>query len=251
MAIMPGAEPFSHDGGDVGVVLCHGYPSTPQSLRAWAEYLAERGYTVRLPRLPGMGTRWQDLNKTRWTDWYGAIEDARGDLTARCRTIFAGGLSMGGLLAAKLAIDHPDVAGLVLVNPIFTHDSPALPLLPYLRRIVPFFPGIAGDIAKAGVTELAYSVNPLQAMYSQTLLWRIVTEQLPLLRTPVLLLHSREDHVVPAKSWQLFLQRIASSDVTSETLENSYHVATLDNDAPLIFERSDAFFRRLSAPVAG
>lgn len=249
MPTMPGAEPFSHDEGDVGVVLCHGYPSTPQSLRAWAEDLAGRGYSVRLPLLPGMGTRWQDLNKTRWTDWYGAVRDAHADLAGRCRTVFAGGLSMGGLLATKLALDHPGIAGLIVVNPIFTHDNPALPLLPVLRRFVPVFPGIAGDIKKPGVTELAYGVNPLQAMYSQTLLWRIVTEQLPALRTPVLLFHSREDHVVPAKSWQLFLQRISSTDVTEITLEDSYHVATLDNDAPLIFERTAEFVQRLAAPA--
>ena len=76
MAILPGAEPFSADGGPVGIVLSHGFTGTPQSLRPWAEHLAAAGLTVRLPLLPGHGTRWQDANSTGWQDWYAAVERA-------------------------------------------------------------------------------------------------------------------------------------------------------------------------------
>src|SRR5689334_6828638 len=100
---MPGAEPFEAEGGPVGVVLSHGFTGTPQSLRPWAEYLAAAGFTVSLPLLPGHGTRWQDLNATRWTDWYGEIERAFDRLRGRCDQVFAGGLSMGGTLVLRLA----------------------------------------------------------------------------------------------------------------------------------------------------
>ncbi|MBK8448085.1 MAG: alpha/beta fold hydrolase [Micropruina sp.] len=246
MTILPGAEPISMDGGEVGVLLCHGYPSTPQSMRGWAEHLAAAGHTVRVPLLPGMGTHWKDLNATEWQDWYGEIERAHTELAARCSTVFAGGLSMGGLLATKLAQEKPDLAGVVLVNPIFAHNSPALRVLPWLRHLVPSLGGIAGDIRKPDVVELAYDCNPLQAMYSQTKLWRIVVEDLPQLRLPVLLLTSVEDHVVPPLSWRTFLNRVGSTDVTHVVLENSYHVATLDNDAELIFDESVAFIRRVT-----
>ncbi|MFT4216970.1 MAG: alpha/beta fold hydrolase [Micropruina sp.] len=246
MKIMPGAEPISVDGSDVGVVLCHGYPSTPQSMRGWAEHLASAGYSVRVPLLPGMGTHWRDLNATGWQDWYGELALAYEQLAGRCRTVFACGLSMGGLLATKLAQEKPALAGLVLVNPIFAHTSPALKVLPVLRHVIPSLGGIAGDIKKPGVVELAYDRNPLQSMYSQTRLWRIVVEDLPQLRLPVLLFTSREDHVIPPISWQTFLKRAGSTDVTQVMLENSYHVATMDNDAELIFTESEQFIRRLT-----
>ena len=57
MSVMPGAEPYSHDGGEVGVVVCHGYTGTPQGLRPSAEHLAAAGYTVRLPGCPGTARR--------------------------------------------------------------------------------------------------------------------------------------------------------------------------------------------------
>src|SRR3954453_22358707 len=90
------AEAFSADGGRVGGVLSHGFTGEPASLRPWAQYLADAGYTVRLPLLPGYGGTWQQKNRTRWPQWYAAIEAAYDEVAARCDTVFAGGLSMGG-----------------------------------------------------------------------------------------------------------------------------------------------------------
>ena len=84
MAILRGAEPFAHDGSDTGVLLCHGFTGTPQGLRDWGQYLADLGYTVRIPRLPGHGTTWQEMNRTRWQDWYAAVDTAFRALHAQC-----------------------------------------------------------------------------------------------------------------------------------------------------------------------
>jgi len=247
--VLPGAEPYRHDGNEVGVLVCHGYTGSPQSMRPWAEHLAEQGYTVRLPRLPGHGTRWQDLNRTRWQDWYAAVDREWAELAQTCSSVFAVGLSMGGLLATRIAQQHQDDAnpcrGIVIVNPIFAHDDPKLRILPYLRHLVPALPGVGGDIAKPGVTELAYSKNPLQAMHSQTQLWRIVVDDLPQLRVPVLLMRSAIDNVIPRISGDTFLAEVGSADVTEVVLPESRHVATLDYDAPMIFEQSVQFIERL------
>jgi len=248
VAILPGAEPFSHDGSDVGVLLVHGFTSTPQSLRPWAEHLAEAGYTVRLPRLPGHGTTWQEMNRTEWSDWYATVDATFRELLARCRTVVVAGLSMGGALALQLAQNHgPRVAGLVLVNPAVKFEDPRLVMLPVLKHLVGALPGIANDIKKADATELAYTKTPLKAGHSQVVAWRTIIRDLPEVTQPVLLLHSPQDHVVPASSSALVLGKISSEDVQEILLENSYHVATLDNDAPLIFAESVKFIERLTS----
>jgi carboxylesterase len=254
VGVLPGAEPFAADGGEVGVVLSHGFTGSTQSLRPWAEHLAGAGLTVRLPRLPGHGTRWQDLNDTRWPDWYGEVERSFDDLRGRCRQVFGMGLSMGGTLVTRLAEQRPaEVAGLVLVNPSLGSERKDVKYaLPLLHRVVPSLAGIGSDIRKPGMTELAYGRTPLRAMHSLSRLWPLVVADLGRVTAPVLLYRSRVDHVVEPMSGRLLREGAASTEVTEVILEDSYHVATLDHDAPTIFAGSLEFVRaHTSAPAAG
>ncbi|WP_037906150.1 alpha/beta hydrolase [Actinacidiphila yeochonensis] len=250
MPLMPGAEPYRHDGGATGVLLCHGFTGSPQSLRPWAEYLAGRGLTVSLPLLPGHGTRWQDMRPTGWPDWYAEVDREFRALSKRCDQVFVFGLSMGGTLALRLAQKHgAAVRGLVLVNPSVKADSWQLKAVPLVRHLVPSVPGIVRDIAREGGTEVGYERAPLDAVHSLRGLWQVVRRGLPQVTQPLLLLRSRVDHVVHPSNGELLLSRVSSTDVAEVVLERSYHVATLDHDAELVFEKSHAFVRRLSAPA--
>ena len=247
MPVMPGAEPFHHDGGSVGVLLCHGFTGTPQSLRPWAEHLAAAGLTVALPRLPGHGTTLAEANLTHWEDWYAELDRTFAQLRERCDQVFVMGLSMGGTLAIRLAEVHgDDVAGLVLVNPSLLTKRPDRFLLPVLRWVVPTWPGIASDIKKPGVTELAYDKIPVKASYQLTRLWLTTRNDLARVTQPVLIFRSTEDHVVEPDSCEMFHAKASSTDVREVVLEDSYHVATLDNDAPRIFEASVDLAHRLT-----
>jgi carboxylesterase len=251
--VLPGAEPFRHDGSvEIGMLLCHGFTGTPQSLRPWGEHLAAEGLTVRCPRLPGHGTDWREMNRTRWPDWYGRVAEELDELAARCSTVLVGGLSMGGTLALRLAQERgSSVAGLVLVNPSVTSLRREMALLPAVSRVVASMPPIGNDIAKPGITELAYDRTPLRAANSLRDLWRTVRHDLPKVRQPVLLYRSAVDHVVEPVNSRIVLDGIRSTDVTDVVLEDSYHVATLDNDAPTIFAGSVEFARRVHAERVG
>lgn len=250
MPVLEGAEPFSHDGGDVAVLLCHGFTGCPQSLRPWAEHLAADGFTVRLPRLPGHGTTWQEMNLTRFPDWYAAVDREFRSLRRSHRAVIVGGLSMGGALALRLAEEHDsDVAGVVLVNPAVKLEHWMAPALPLLHRLVPSFAGIASDIKKADIQELAYDRTPLRALHSLVGAWRDIVRDLPEVTQPLLIYRSAVDRVVPASNTALILSRISSTDVTEVMLHDSYHVATLDNEAETIFRGTADFARRLTAEV--
>jgi len=245
VAIMTGAEPFSHDGSEIGVLLCHGFTGTPQSMRPWGEYLAERGYTSRLPLLPGHGTTWQEMNRTRWADWYSCVDTAFRELHQTCERVVVCGLSMGAALTLQLAQEHgPRISGLILINPAVKIEDPRTVLLPVLKHLVGSLAGVSNDIKREGVTELAYTRTPLKAAHSQFAAWQSIIRDLPEVTQPVLLLRSPQDHVVPASSSALILSRISSRDVTEILLEDSYHVATIDNDAPRIFDESAKFIER-------
>ncbi|WP_031523822.1 alpha/beta hydrolase [Streptomyces sp. NRRL F-5123] len=250
MPLLPGAEPYRHDGGTTGVLLCHGFTGSPQSMRPWAGHLADRGLTVSVPLLPGHGTRWQEMAMTGWQDWYAEVERELLALGDRCSRVFVGGLSMGGTLALRLAAKHGTaVSGVVLVNPSVKADSPKLRAAALLRHIVPSVKGIASDIAREGVVETGYDRVPLHGVHALNQLWPVVRAGLPQVTQPLLLLHSRVDHVVDPSNSAVVLSSVSSTDVTEIVLEDSFHVATLDNDAERIFAESYAFVERLSAAV--
>ena len=247
MPLMPGAEPFRHEGGRTGALLVHGFTGSPQSLRGWAQYLADAGLSVELPRLPGHGTTVAEANLTHWEDWYAEIDRHLALLRERCDEVFVMGLSMGGTLAIRLAEEHGDeIAGLVLVNPSLLTKRPDRFLLPVLRLVKGTWPGIASDIKKPGVVELAYDQLPVKAAYQLSQLWVHTRADLAKVTQPLLVLRSTEDHVVEPDSARLLLEKVSSTDVREILLEDSYHVATLDNDAPVIFENSLEFVRRLT-----
>jgi carboxylesterase len=241
---MPGAEPFFHSGGSTGALLCHGFTGNPSSLRPWADYLAAAGLTVSLPRLPGHGTTWQEMARTRWQDWYAEIDRAYEELRGQAGEIFVMGLSMGATLALRLAELRGDgVAGLVLVNPSLTADNVLARLAPLFGRVVPSVKGIGSDIKKDGAHELAYDRIPGPAAASLAALWKLTRQRLGDVTQPVLAYHSSADHVVGPASMRILREALPAGQLTARELGNSYHVATLDNDADEIFAGSLEFVR--------
>lgn len=261
MPLLPGAQPYYHAGGPVGALLCHGFTGTPQSLRPWAERLAAAGLTVSVPRLPGHGTSWQEMARTRWEDWYAEVDRAYEELRG-LDDVFVMGLSLGGCMALRLAQQRPDVAGLVLVNPSLTVDDRRLLLQPVLRFFMRSLPGLGDDIKRDGVHELAYDRVPLSALSGLRRLWSTTRARLGEIRQPVLVFVSGQDHVVGPGSVAALREGLAGrpAEARAETqgqplpyeerrCTDSYHVATLDNDADMIFEGSLDFVRAHSSSL--
>ena len=256
--VMAGAEPFEFPGGDgtegrTGVLLVHGFTGTPMSMRPWGEHLAAAGFTVRCPLLPGHGTRWQDANVSTHRQWTAAVHEAFDTLAAGCDRVFVAGLSMGGTLATRLAEVRPDdVAGLILVNPALLTRRLDAKLLPLIARMTGSWAPIASDIKKPGVVELAYPRLPTRAMMQLRQLWAVTRADLHRVTAPTIVFHSVEDHVVEPVNSEILLASIGSTDKTEVLLHDSYHVATLDNDAPTIFAGSVEWIRdRIPAREAG
>jgi carboxylesterase len=246
--VVPGAEPYYGGSGPNGVLLCHGFTGSPQSMRPWADHLEADGFRVALPRLPGHGTTWQEMNQTRWEDWSACLDRALRDLQSACDRVFVAGLSMGGGLALRLAEQHGEaLAGLAVVNPSIASADPRMKLLlPVLRHIVPSLGGISSDIALPDAVEGAYDRSPLHAAWSLTQLWAATSRDLGEVTQPLLVFKSVRDKVVDPLSLKLIEERVRSTDLRVVRLERSYHVATLDYDAELIFTSSSAFFQRLA-----
>jgi carboxylesterase len=220
----------------VGVLLLHGFGGSPASMQPWAGHLAEGGFSIAVPTLPGHGTTWQDMADTRWPDWYAAASDALDELRARCDTVAVAGLSMGGALALRLAIERPsDVSALVLVNPALASSNRAMALVPLLQHFVGSVSNDRTMVRKPGVPRMSYERLPLKAVASLRKLWADVRPRLGQVEQPLLLFRSVSDGELSSR---LVLDGVASRERREVLLHDSDHLATVDNDAGLIFEES-------------
>lgn len=244
--LMPGTEAFAADGGDAGVLILHGFTGNPSSVRPLAEELAAAGFAVELPRLPGHGTSWRRLQRTRWPDWVREARAGLAMLRARTRTQVVVGLSMGGAIALHLLQTEAQLAGGVLINPWVALRDARMRALPVLKWVVPSVSGVGNDIAKPRADERPYTRVPLKALASVLELQQAVRAHLPAVAQPLLVLTSAQDHVVDPADSQLIVEGVGSQDVEHVVLERSYHVATLDYDADDVIKRTLGFCHRVA-----
>jgi carboxylesterase len=245
--LLEGAEPFSAPGGPDGALVFHGFTGSPHSIRGVARALAGAGLAVEAPLLPGHGTSMDDMLRTGWDDWRATAEEAYDDLAGRCRRVVVAGLSVGGSLATSVAADHPDVAGLVVVNPYI--DPPALSFQDILRGLLAegetVIPSHLGsDIADGEAREVGYSGTPIAPLLSLCEGLDRLLPRLADVTCPVLVMTSVEDHVVPPVSSDVLAEHV-SGPVERVRLENSFHVATLDHDRDEIERRAVDFARKV------
>lgn len=244
LTVMAGAEPFRMEGNGTGILVSHGFTGTTQSVRPLGEALAAEGFTVAGPRLMGHGTTMEDHAGSTARDWISSIEDDLAWLEERCRNVFFAGLSMGGMFSLYFAGMRPDlIQGIVPINACVFLGNPDLARLVFDPQAPPSVPGVGSDIKADGVEELVYPEVPVPPLKEFMAIMRVTDDLLPAISCPALVLQSTEDHVVPPENGPHILERLGSEDKELVWLENSYHVATLDNDKESIAERTLGFIR--------
>jgi len=226
----------------IGIAICHGFTGSPLSVMPWALHLAEQGFAVSVPLLPGHGTDWRQLARSGWREWAGAFETAYQELAARTDTCYVAGLSMGGAVALRTASRH-QVAGVAVVNPGLSFYDPRIRIVGILKYLRPTtLPIVETNPTAATTDDGDYTQTPLAAVHQLKKLFAAARRGLPRVTAPVLVFKSATDDVVPPSSLAMIRHRLGSADLEVVPLPNSGHVATLDNDAPLIFELSSRFF---------
>lgn len=239
------------EGSGTGALILHGFTSTTASMQPLADAVADAGYAVELPLLPGHGTRWEDLAATTAEQILAEVRAAHDRLLQRCDTVVVVGLSMGGALALW-ALTHLDAAAAVVINPGLRLAPGTGPVARALSRFKPTLASIAGDIAKPGIVEEAYPVTPLRAVAEMDRIFGEARKSLPAVAergVPVLLLRSPIDKVVGSASADLLKRAVPQT--REVILRRSRHVATLDYDAELLARRTVQFIAASGGEAAG
>ena len=228
----------------IGILLVHGFTGTPASMRPWAHYLNELGYTVSVPLIPGHGTKWQDLNQTPWQSWPEKVQLELDELSRNCDKVFVAALSMGcGNSLYVAAKNQEKISGLILVNPMIHIPGVQIRFAWLISRFQKSRASVGDDIKKPHTTEWGYDALPLRGVAELYKYLKKARAGLPSIKTPTLVFHSVEDHILPVSNTEIVMNEIGSLDKQRIELVNSYHVATLDFDDQIIFENSRLFIQ--------
>lgn len=260
------------------VLLIHGITGTPSEMRYFGRILHKAGYTVFCNTLPCHCGTLNELKKARWQDIVKAcIEDFKS-LQENHKKVFVAGLSMGALAGIHLAYLFPDkLQGIIGLAPTLFYDGWAihkgqalLPLvwhIPFLRNAIniretwPY--GLKDEFWREKISK-AYSSTtkgsqfnndvvlfgspffPLASLYQHHSFTKVVKKEIPFVKTPILLMHAKEDDMTSSKNAQYILDNIASTDKSLLLLENSYHMITIDQDKDRVAEEAVRFLDRLN-----
>ncbi|MCA0972195.1 alpha/beta fold hydrolase [Halobacillus litoralis] len=238
--VIKNADSFFIDGGKSGILICHGFLGTPQSVWDFAHGLSAHGYTVSCPRLPGHGTHYKDLELYTYSDWYQTIERAFLNLKKRCDRVYVVGQSMGGTLTLDLARQHAGIEGIILLNPAIRipgfesyRDKPAVG---YVQEGRP-------DIKRMDVEEITYDYAPVSAYHQLLDYMDLVRGRLHEVDCPVSCFQSLEDHVVPPENSDYILEHVRSKVKEKHVLADSYHIASMDFERDQIVEQAVSFMK--------
>lgn len=247
--VIAGAEAWSHEGGNaVGALVVHGFTGNPSSMREVAQLLADAGFDVELPRLAGHGTTVEEMMTTRWADWSGDAQAAYNVLASRCKKVVVVGLSMGGALTLWLAAQHPEITGIVCINPAAqpVGDEMIAGIQSMIDGGLETIDSIGSDIADPNVKESSYDATPLRpalSMFSEGV--APLALRYPQIKIPMLLINSINDHVVdPAQG--TYLAEHYGGAVERVMLEQSFHVATQDLEKHIVNAKTLEFVKRVT-----
>ena len=263
---------FFLQGGRSGVLLIHGLTGTPAEMRFVGKGLHRAGFTVHGMQLAGHCGDEADLLKTGWRDWYRSVTEAAEKLRNQVDHLFVAGLSMGALLALKLAADHPqNVDGLGLYGTTFVYDGWAIPRIAKLSFMLPLVTAfgigrqrrfqetepygikdqrirqrIAGSMLSGDSTAAGLPGNPWPSLSQFYRLAFRMRREISRVHAPSLIMHAAEDDIASPRNARM-VARGVSGPVETVLLKDSYHMVTVDQERDKVIERSASFFSRIAA----
>ena len=238
------AETFFMQGGDEGVLLIHGFTGSPAELLLLGNFLNAAGFTVLGIRLAGHGTNENDLIKTSQENWFNTVLDGWSILNSVCKKIFVVGHSMGGLLALKLSVFKKVDKLATIAAPIFVDESLGAEDLPPRefcgtqsvlrpRRKLKNVPPAANQI---------YRKMPLISVHELFDLIEGVKKILPKVQTPLLILHSKDDHTAKPESLDFIFENVSSKILRKKFFEIGGHLLPLTESREEVFAEIKKFF---------
>lgn len=245
------------------MLLLHGFSGTPFEVQPLAAALRQQGYLCATPLLHGHGRGVRALAHSTAEDWLRSAERALLDLYDELLQqgpdprLAVVGLSMGGVLALRLAQLYPPLVRAlgVLAAPVFLFGAQermirALGRGPGAYLAVPKLFGSDVRDREARRQNPATRAMPLRALVSMVDLIAAVRQTLPSVTQPTLLAHGAHDKTVPPACLGELAGRLGTprADLHVLWLSESGHLLPIDVEREVLCREVERHLARYLAP---
>lgn len=241
-------QPFFFEGSNgKGILLVHGWTSTPYEVRRLGKYLNENGYTVSGIQLTGHGTVPKDLENVAWREWIDDVRKGYEQLGKTCGKVFIGGTSIGSNLAMEFAKNQQDVAGLLLMatpyklkfeeQVLFFAKLMSRLKQKYRKKFYPPTFGLSTTITRV----ISYQTYPVDSAIETFNVVKESRKNLEKITQPCLIMQSTHDHIVAKKSIENIYNEIGSKIKMKKYIQKAYHTFISDIKNEHVFQDILAF----------
>ena len=220
-----------------GVLIIHGFSSSTYETLPLGQFLADKGFRVSVPNLPGHGTTVEDCNATRYSEWLNFVEERLAELSTECDELYVIGLSMGAVLSLYLASLFP-ITKIVACATVLNFRTPFVVnyIIPVIHRIMVKQKKVKKFSKSPHKRYSGYDAYPLIALNELRKLNNYVKKRLHKVSCPILYVHSKSDSLSLYSNVDLVLNNVSSKTKEKLIVENaSHHLFYESKDKDLIF----------------
>jgi carboxylesterase len=227
-------------------LMLHGLGGGGYEMQFLGEVLNKRGLTVQGILYPGHDKLSPKMPRSRWQDWYAHSLETYRTLAQTYERVSLIGFSTGCPLGLYLASEHP-VHKLVMLSPYLWLESKwyyGLSLEAYIN----LFGWLIQDVPRLGlpifdpvmqqqaIAASFFRTMNIAAVKSAMELIEQVKPRLSAIKSPMLIVQSRQDNVVAPEGASYLYEHIGSVEKMLHWIENSDHVITLDRDREQVYQ---------------
>ncbi len=244
-----------------GIVICHGYKSSPNEVIDLAKFLHNIGYNIYITRLDGHSTSPINIKYSSNEDWIKSFERGYSCLQNISKNIITIGFSTGGLISLLLSQKNYSKYNIINNCHKLTANitiNAALQLKDIRTRLVPGINLWNELLDKFNISagkfeyiddepenpDINYSRNYLKGVNELAKLIEKTKAILGEINIPTLVIQSRNDPVVNPNSGNIIFDKIASDKKEIFTPDIARHTIITGEDKFLVFEKIADFIKK-------
>ena len=226
--IRKGAEGFFYKRGKIGVLMLHGFSSSPAEFRRLAKKLAENNITCYCPLMPGHRTSPERMTIIKWYQWHDFLNNQLRVMEESCDKIFLVGNSLGGNYAINMANKSDKIKGIVLMaTPIYVRGGRFSKMVFAILRSIKLFQKKISPTVDGKTTydrTYAYNVLPLKSVKEAFKVMKVSQNELKNVKSPVLIMQSADDYTLPKSNAMYIYNNIGSKKKKITYINLKQHV---------------------------